>query len=506
MFDAKEIVITIIFACLTILTILLSTLGFVRNIGKEKGRERFKTLAIILTGGFVIRILLALFIGGNRYDLTELSTATNYFSEYGFADYYALYDVKVFPLAYYVFGVFGSLASLLGIARGTVYFYLFLKLPLIVADLLSACIVYFISKKFFNERIGLISAALVSLCPAFFLSSAVWGAQEILCVPLLLFSFYALISKKNFTAIIVYSLAMITNKNALFVFPLILVYYAYYFVLAIKETVTLKNSGGDFSLKNVITLENTKSAIIIPCAVICSFLLQYLVTLPLSLTSFNANPFSTAYHLFIEPVFTAERFTFNGLGVYSIFGKNASLLPSGFPTLAFTIILLVLTLIIVCVVYFSKKNRAATPLIAALVYYTILCYGFDTTVNLVVPALFMVIVAFVFTKDKRLLLVILLSSTAFVLGFSSVMANGNFFGLEGIDAFKGATLYSLSSVVSSATKVVLIISAVLSVLSHLLLAFVTFDVTINDSRSLLLYKENASFNEAVKNLFSSRRI
>ena len=139
-------------------------------------------------------------------------------------------------------------------------------------------------------------------------------------------------------------------------------------------------------------------------------------------------------------------------------------------------------------------------------YYTVVCYGFDTTVNLVVPALFLIIVAFIFTKDKRLLLVLLLSSSAFVLGFSSVMANGNFFSSEGIEAFKGATLYSLSSVVSGASKVVLIISAVLSVLSHLLLAFVAFDVTINDSRSLLSYNEKASFNEAVKNLFSSRRI
>ena len=314
MFGAKEIALTIIFACLTILTILLSVLGFARNIGKEKGRDRFKTLALILTVGFAVRILLALFIGGNRYDLTELSTAANYFSEYGFSDYYALYDVKVFPIAYYAFGVFGSLASLLGIASGSVYFYLFLKLPLIVADLLSAVIVYFISKKFFNERIGLVSATLVSLCPAFFLSSAVWGAQEILCVPLLLFSFYLLILKKNFTAIIAYSLAMITNKNALFVFPLFLVYYAYYFVLSIKETVALKKSGVEIKLKNIIALENTKSVIIIPCAVICSLILQYLVTLPLSLTSFNANPFMCIYHLFIEPVFTAENLPLTDLG------------------------------------------------------------------------------------------------------------------------------------------------------------------------------------------------
>jgi hypothetical protein len=506
MFGAKEIAFTIIFACLTILTIFLSAFGYVRNIGKEKGRDRFKTLAILLFGGFAVRIVLALFIGGNRYDLTELSTAANYFSEYGFSDYYALYDVKVFPIAYYSFGIFGSLASLLKISSGTVYFYLFLKLPLIISDLLSAFIIYVISKRFFNERIGLVSAALVLFCPAFFLSSAVWGAQEILCMPLLLFSFYALISKKNVTAIVAYSLATITNKNALFVFPLFVVYYAYYFVLAIKETITLKKGAGEVTFKSILALEKTKSVVIIPFAVMCSFLVQYLVTLPLSITSFNANPFLTAYHLYIGPIFIAERFTFNGLGIYSVFGKNASSLPSGFPTLLLTIILLALTIIIVCVVYFSKKNRAATPLVATLIYYTIVCYGFDTTLNLVVPALILIIVSFVFTKDKRLLIILLLSSIAFVLGLSSVMSNGNFFGVEGIEAFKGATLYSLSSVVSGATKVVLIISAALSVLSHLLLAFVTFDVTINDSRSLLLYKENASFNEAVKNLFSSRRI
>ncbi len=499
-----EIILTLLFVILTVCIIFTGVWLLVKNLGKENGASYRRYLAILLLSGFIIRVACALLIVGNRYDVSFLKVAVSYLSKYGFSDYYSLYGVEIYPIAYYLFGVTGGIASLLGVAEGSIYFTFAIKLPLIFADILSAYLLYRIARRFVNSETGVILAAIIMLCPAFFIASAVWGAQIVLCMPLILLSLYLLIDKKDFAAIMTYSLAMLTAKEATFVFPLFLVYYGYYFVLAIREIISIRKNISEnnrLTLQAILSNGKAKSIIVIPVAVFVAFLAQYLVALPLSVGSFGANPFVAIYNFFILPLASVNTFTFNGLSIFTVFGRNTEPLGEGFPIVAFTVAFAILAFFIVCLVYFSRKNRAATTLIAAYVFYTLFTYSFNTTPMQVVIVLPLIMTAFVFTKDRRLLSVMLFTALSVTLAGMSVLSNGNFLGSESATVSGGITLYEYASVTKGGAYVLLIASAVISVLSHLALTLVIFDITMNDNRKLLRINPDEKYFSAIKTLF-----
>lgn len=86
-------------------------------------------------------------------------------------------------------------------------------------------------------------------------------------------------------------------------------------------------------LKNQSATESFPWHISCPFIFIASFLLKYVVSLPLIIKDYGANPFTFIYNLFLAPLASLEYFSYNGLSIFNIFGKNAETVNVTFPAL-----------------------------------------------------------------------------------------------------------------------------------------------------------------------------
>lgn len=487
-----DVTFTVFMTLITVALLLTAVWLVARFICAKKGRNVTKLLVVTVAVGVALRVLVAFFVGGYREDMSAFTAMVDHFMKNGFGGYYAAYGNEVYPLTFYVFAVFGGLGRVFGIPEGSAYLSLMLKLPLIIADVFTAILLYRIGKKFLNSEVGLILAALFCVCPAFFLPSAAWGSTLTLMIPFVLAAFYRLVERKHFEALLAYSLALLVTKEAIYLYPIMLVYYGYHFVNSIivnvkekKPVLAAIKDGGECSL-----------AYRLPLYFIGLFLLKYVIALSLVASAYGANPFVFVYRILLAPLADFTRFSLNGPSIFNIFGKNGAALGSSFPNAVFAVCFAVLIAGIAAVVYFSKKNRAIMPLLAAYVFYTLATYFLDSSPLALLPALVLMLAAFPLIKDRRILQIFCVGTIVTVLLPLIVMTDAGY-----LNMLNSSAVTVGASALTGGGLVVLIICSVLSVAAHLYLTLIAFDITMSNNRRLLDGRNDIGYFEGIKKLF-----
>lgn len=493
---AADITFAVLLVVLTIAVLITAVWLIAKFINAPKGKNVVKFVVISIAVGSVLRLLTAIFIGGYRNDFTVYNRMIEHFMNFGISGYYAQYGADVYPLTYYVFALFGGLGRIFGIKADSAYLSIMVKLPFIIADVITAVLLYKIAKRFANAQTGAVLAGVYSLCPLFITASGIWGSTITLIIPFIVASFYFLTDKKHFAAMLLYALAMLTAKEALYLFPMYLIYYGYLFVRSI-----VKNAKDKKPFAEAVKDSEYSLCYKIPVYFIGLFLLQYIVTLPLIVKDFNGNPFSMIYHIFLVPVANLSFFSYNGLSIFNIFGKNAEALNSSFPSVVFTVCFALLIAGIVAVVYFSKKNRAVLPLLAAYVYFTLSTYFLDSTALSVLPVTALLLLSFIYIKDRRILQVFCLATISCVSVSLAAMVNAGYLNMMGTSSFAAPEYVGSPALTEGFGLVVVIFFSVISVAAHLYMTLVTFDITMSNNRKLMNGNPNAKYFEGVKYLF-----
>ncbi|MFR5062136.1 MAG: hypothetical protein ACLTEK_03890 [Christensenellales bacterium] len=491
-----DVTFTVVTILLTVAVLLTAVWLLAKFINAHKGANVVKFVVITVAAGVVIRVLSSLFIGGYRYEFTVYNRMIDHFMTNGFSDYYFKFGAEVYPFSYYIFALFGGLGRIFGLESGSAYLSVMIKIPFIIADAASSIILYRAAKRYVNAETGAVLAGVYSLCPVFFTASGIWGSSVALLMPFILGSFYLLISKKHLAAILVYSLAMLVVKDATYLYPLYLIYYGFIFVRSIVRNVREKKA-----FKESVRDGELSLAYKLPVYFTASFLLKYVVSLPLIIKDYGANPFTFIYNLFLAPLASLEYFSYNGLSIFNIFGKNAETVNVTFPSVIFTVCFGILIAAIICVVYFSKKNRAVLPLLAAYVLYTLATYFLDSDAMSVIPVLALLLLSFVYIKDRRILQVFCLTAFAGVTAALAAMVNGGFMNMLGAESFVLPSYTGSPALTSGFGLVTIIFCSVISVASHLYLTLVAFDITMSNNRKLLGGRSDIGYFEGIKQLF-----
>ena len=487
---------TVIAVLLTLAVLFTAVWLFARFIGAEKSVNAVKYVVAAVAAGVVLRLLTAFFIGGYRFDFTVYNRMIDHFMSNGVTNYYFKFGPEVYPLTFYVVALFGGLGRVFGIASDSAYMSVMIKIPFIVADVVTALILYKIGKKYINAQIGATLAGVFSLCPVFFTASGIWGTSVTLLLPFLAGSFYCLIGKKHFAAIMLYALSMLTVKEAVFLYPLYFVYYLYIFIRSVVRVAKEKKPFGE-----AVKDENLSLAYKIPVYFVCAFLLKYLVSLPLIAVYMKANPFTFIYELYLAPLAQLDYFSYNGLSIFNIFGYNGDTVNITFPSVIFTVCFALLITGIVCAVYFSKRNRAVLPLLAAYVYYTLATYFLDSGVMSILPVTFLLLLSFGYIKDRRILQVFCVTSVLLTVNALAAMVNGGFMNMLPGSSFV-APSYTGSPLMEAGFALGLNIAlSVISVAAHIYLTLVTFDISMSNNRKLLSGREDIGYSEGIKKLF-----
>ena len=280
-------------------------------------------------------------------------------------------------------------------------------------------------------------------------------------------------NRKTVLMVLFYGISLLVHRDAQMLFVPIAVYLVYLFV---RSILTIKRNGRDGFLK-----DNTRnSVVVVPVAIVGVFFAMWLISIFFVSGVMGYNPFVFLNRMYIQMLQTYDSYGTDALSLYNLFKRNGELTAFSFPALMFGIVFVLLSTLISVVLYLSKRNRANMVLISSFVMLTLGLYFVNFTHSTLVPCVALILLSYVFIKDRRLLKVYVLLSIAIVLNqIASVVNNGL---LE--DGFGFAVNVAMS---------------VLAILTHMYFTVVVLDICMSSNIVALSADPNIAFGQANKN-------
>ena len=189
--------------------------------GQMDRRKGAYVLAAMMAAGLILRVYLAAMIRGYGVDMGCFGAWAGKMAYGGPANFYEEGYFCDYPPAYLiVLWVLGALSNLFGIPFGTMGGEMLLKTVPIVCDLLLAGAVFAAVDRVVSRRAALGAAALLLLSPAFIITGACWGQiDSVLAVLLAVMLLFARAGRWQI-AIPVFALAVLAKPQAGLLAPL----------------------------------------------------------------------------------------------------------------------------------------------------------------------------------------------------------------------------------------------------------------------------------------------
>lgn len=186
-----------------------------------KKSEQYPLILTLLIG-FLIRLLLTP-IQGFKFDVDTWFGWSQRLNEVGFMNFYSdSIWTGYTPGFLYVLYFLGLIKDLFQITDAQ--FYIFLKLPAILAEIITALLVYWIIPIKYKlwRKIALV---FILFNPAFIFNSSIFGQFDGLFSSILLLTIYFLVKNKYYSASFFWGLAFLLKPQAILVLPIFLFYF-----------------------------------------------------------------------------------------------------------------------------------------------------------------------------------------------------------------------------------------------------------------------------------------
>lgn len=490
---ATDIIFAIIMGLLTIGVIIVGVWLLVKFLGKDKNDkpkdERLfaKALSLIIAAGILLRVIFMLTIKGHRGDFDMIAEAMEYVGKNGISAYYGAKGILLYPLTLLIYSFLGLITNAANITSASYAMGVFVKLPLIAADIASACILYKLAKRYVNGYVALVVSGIFLLTPIFMISSSVWGSVYSLLSLALILCMYFTATKNILGLFASYTASLLVMKEALYLFPLFAVFIVYGFVKAAVKTAKEKLPASEI-WKNPEACQLIRT----PIYLVASVILAYLISLPTIIGSFGASFFGFIYNFGLKPLATVSVFGTNSLGIFNIFGRNGDSLGSTFPTVIFAVIFAVLITGIVLLIYLSKKNRANLVYLGAYLIFTLATYYVGFSALSLVPVLALLLMSFVLIKDKRILQVFAMLSILTFVNATAVLISAGYLNFASEYMFETSFYTGTVMLDGGAGMVVSIICSVLAVITHLYSTLILLDLSMSGKRKVLTADASAN--------------
>lgn len=180
--------------------------------------------ALLIAGAAVILIrLLLTAIPSYQVDMGGYRAWSSYLAEKGPKGLYEAYHIVYAPAYMYLLWITGIIAKAFSVSAAT-HAYL-IKLWAVAAELIGAYLIYKIGKKYGKERLGFILGVVYALNPGVFFNSSIWGQFDSISATLLVGMIYAFSVNRKMTAVVLYSLAILTKPQSALLTPLGILFY-----------------------------------------------------------------------------------------------------------------------------------------------------------------------------------------------------------------------------------------------------------------------------------------
>jgi len=390
------------------------------------GHERILVFTL-LCAGLLLRISAATLTEGHPFDISlfknwATAAANNLFQVYSSArssDYP--------PLYMYILFLIGKIA---GIEAMKPYFTLLLRLPSMIADIATSYLIYKLAGKYLSREISVLVSAFYIFNPAVFINSTFWGQVDSFFTLIVVSSVYMLSEKKIGLSSALFTAAVLMKPQGIIFLPVL-------FFELIREK----------SLKKFLIA----AAFALSTAVI--------IVLPFSL---NKDALWIFKH-FLNTVAEYPYASVNAFNFFSLIGKNYVKDATNTFLLSYHnwgMIFIVIITAFSWFIYIKGNSRVFAFATALLLIAGVFTFSTRMHERYLFPAVALSILAFIYLRDKRLLL---LSA-----GFSATVYINTHLVL--FETSKGINSVSFSPV--------LIITSLLNVLLFTYLVKILFDIAV----------------------------
>jgi len=379
-----------------------------------------KTLIILLAvAALTVRLALAFFNDlSHPTDMIAFRAWGEMVINGGFRNFYGSPYFTDYPPGYmYVLAALAWIRQTFEIGFDSLLHNFIIKMPAMLADVATVVFIYMTAIKFHDGKLAMkkdvfaaCAALLYALNPAIIINSAVWGQVDSIHTLLLVISIYLISQRKMLPSVLIFSLSIVVKPQSFMLSP---IYLFVFFKFVFGEGVL------EFNIKRLGKLAGY--------GLICFAVIGLMLAPFIDFTNLPERFLDIAVFRQYADTFTTYPFiTHNAYNLYSLLGLNTGHVDSiaiwgiSYNTLG-TFFLVIITLFSFYLLY--KKNDTGNVFFvgAMLVISTFVLsvrmherYGF--------PALAMLLLAYVTTKDKRILYLYLGFSASFFLNYIDVLA------------------------------------------------------------------------------------
>ena len=368
--------------------------------GRMDGRRGFAALAGLLLAALLLRVALSACVAGYGVDMGCFGAWASRMAAVGPANFYEEGYFCDYPPAYMlVLGALGGLANLFGLSFGTMGGEMLLKTVPIFCDILLALTVFLATDRAVGRRPALGMAALMALNPAYIITGACWGQIDSVLAVLLVALLLLARRGKWQAAIPMFALAVLAKPQAGLLVPL----------------------GVAALLRDAVKEKETRKPIAL--GLLGGVLVTAVIVLP-----FSANQASPLWIVdkYVETLSSYAYATLSTGNLMFLLGGNwtpnaqAVLGPITYGQLGMA--LMALSFAFGIVVYLRGQGRKRLFLASAATMQLVFVLGSKMHERYILPALALLLLAFVETGDVRLLASAVLASAAAAVNIGAVLA------------------------------------------------------------------------------------
>lgn len=329
-------------------------------------------LFAVMAAALLIRLFTASIYEGWPNDIS----ANKYWAKEaakGISSFYSSVWCDYPPLFVYVLSTIGKLSNLPWLSG---YFTLLIKLPSILADIVTATIIYRIAaKQGLKPAVSIAAAAAYAFHPAVFINSTIWGQVDSFFTMLIVTALFLLMNKKFEVSAVFFAASLLMKPQAVFFFPVLL------FAL-IKERKLIKFA--TVAASGLITV----IIIILPFA-------------------FRQEPF-WIINLYLNTMKEYSFATMNAFNLFSLIGanfKDGSQVPFLFSYNTWGILFDISIVMIAAYFYIKSKHPAIPVAVSILLNAGAFIFSVKMHERYLYPVIALSIILLLYFRDKRFYLI-----------------------------------------------------------------------------------------------------
>lgn len=258
-------------------------INFIDEDGKKRSEKAYRAFfVLLLLTAFISRMICAVYFDGHS-DLTCFKYWASRMFSVGPSNFYTDEVLTDYPPGYmYILAVVGAIRSLLGIAYDSVKYTVLVKTPPMIADILTAILIYRFALKRWNKKQALILMCIYLFNPVIYLNSAVWGqVDSVFTLTVLLVCWFVYVDKLHF-AYFAYGIGLMIKPQMSMFTPVL--------IFALFEKVFIKRNDENNSISLGFSMKNLKYQM---TYCIPAIIMTFVIALPFGLVTVIKQFFDT---------------------------------------------------------------------------------------------------------------------------------------------------------------------------------------------------------------------